>query len=132
MMKSKSHIVVLASFLLFLIPTLAHGQEDVIHMNHEELGKHERPIVTFPHAKHEDNIECTRCHHDFDKYGVNTGSEGEPCLSCHGVKKGLLPPKEAFHLQCINCHRNLLRNGFKSGPITCAECHKKTRQSSKE
>ncbi len=122
----RQNLTAFAIAFIIAIPLSGYCQDEVIHMNHRELGIHERPIVKFPHAIHEDKIDCIRCHHNFDEYGANTGSEGEKCTSCHGAKKNLISPKEAFHLQCINCHRNLMKNGLKYGPIMCAECHKKS------
>lgn len=121
----KNILIIILSCITCIIWNIeVKAQNDLIHLQHDTLDPHERPIVVFPHSKHEERIECIRCHHDFDEYGVNIGSEGESCGSCHGRKQGLKELREAFHGQCIGCHRELLRKKLPTGPILCADCHK--------
>ena len=56
--------------IIFAGAAPAFGQDDVIVINSEEIDVHRRPLVTFPHGRHEENIDCERCHHDFDDFGV--------------------------------------------------------------
>ena len=61
--------------------------------------------VLFPHQSHaEMSGDCVTCHHH--------SPEGETlaCKSCHSIKLGIkkddVPSlKAAYHLQCIECHR---------------------------
>ncbi|HDL90544.1 MAG TPA: hypothetical protein ENG14_06545 [Thermodesulforhabdus norvegica] len=134
-MRMNNKFLLIAAFIVFLcsvVDFVVLAQDEIIELNHRELEPHQRPVVKFPHALHENKIDCIRCHHDFDKYGVNNGSEGESCTSCHNGKKGLVSIEEAYHIQCIGCHRILLRKGLKTGPVQCGDCHKKIRKSEKQ
>lgn len=123
----RARIITVLAISLALIAILnldLKAQDEVIHLNHDTLAPHKRPVVAFPHALHEKKIDCIKCHHNFNEYGVNVGSEGETCGSCHGSKPGLVGLREAFHGQCIGCHRRLLRKKLTTGPVLCADCHK--------
>jgi len=86
-MKWAGYLVVVL-FLLTSIPS-AFCQDEVIMLDHDELGLHERPAVKFNHEKHQEAVgECTRCHHDYDEYMNNVGSEGQACSECHGKSGG--------------------------------------------
>ena len=97
----------------------AHSQDDKFLLNHQELGKHQRPLVEFDHKLHS-KFDCTRCHHDFDKFKNNRGGDGQPCDSCHKAvaSRGIPSLEDAFHQQCIGCHK-----AMKKGPVMCGECH---------
>jgi len=114
-------------FVLVFIPA-AFSQDDVIDLNHEELGRHSRPPVKFNHERHQQMItECMRCHHDYDERMTNIGGEGQYCAECHGSRKGknTVPLMKAFHMQCKGCHEDLLERCQKGGPIICGQCHRK-------
>jgi hypothetical protein len=112
--------------LIVLAASLGFSQEDIIVLNHQQIGPHQRPLVRFSHAKHLDAIDCSRCHHDYDQFGANIGGEGRACSECHGANKAnIIPLTRAFHLQCKNCHLDLISKGRTSGPIMCGQCHKK-------
>ncbi len=119
--------VAFALIVSFLFAASAFSQDEIIKLNSEELGTHQRPVVQFTHEQHANVLECLRCHHDFDKYGNNLGSEGQPCSDCHARTSGKnpLPLQEAFHTQCKACHDQMLANGAPSGPVMCGECHKR-------
>jgi len=69
--------------------------------------------VTFQHAAHQGKVaDCTTCHHK----GVEAGK----CTSCHGVDAAAPKVKDAFHNQCIECHKKEA-----AGPTKCKECHVK-------
>lgn len=82
--------------------------------------------VRFMHKKHAMvvNNDCKRCHHFRPE--DPKAREITPCSSCHqeSFKKDYperVGLKAAFHLQCINCHRNM-----RKGPTSnCTACHSK-------
>jgi len=104
---------------------VAYCQDAVMVLNHQELGRHQRPAVVFGHGAHSAVIDCLRCHHDFDAYSNNRGGEGQPCVNCHDVypEDGSLSLREAFHLQCKGCHESFISQGKVAGGIMCGECH---------
>lgn len=98
--------------------------ENKIGIAHTEIFEElERPQVIFDHNKH-----------------VKALKE-EGCETCHPLnkEKGLIffefPKKvdkkdkdsvmNAYHDECIGCHKKKSREGKKAGPITCGDCHKK-------
>jgi len=111
--------------LLAFVAPLAFSQESVMILNHKELGKHERPAVTFNHENHAGKIDCLQCHHDFDAYLNNRGGEGQPCSTCHGPKttEETISLENAFHLQCKGCHESMRNLGKPAGPVICSQCH---------
>ncbi len=127
-MEKRSHLKMkglLVAILLMFLPWALFAQEDEIIMNNSELGIHDRPLVKFPHGVHEEIIDCSRCHHDYDAFMVNTGGDGEKCIKCHSVEPGEshLPLMKAIHLQCKECHQHRTAIGEKSGPVMCGRCH---------
>lgn len=114
-------ILLVAMILVPFVP-LAYSQDDTFLLDHKVMGKHQRPLIKFNHKLHAENkLDCSRCHHDFDKYLNNrSGEKGQPCDSCHKMQAdgGRPSLKDAFHLQCKTCHETM-----KTGPITCGECH---------
>lgn len=114
------------SLLVVFVAVAAFPQDEVIEMNNEALGIHQRPLVSFPHARHEENIGCGRCHHDFDDFGVNQNSdEGGKCADCHatGDSSKLPPLTRAFHVQCKGCHEKLSKTIKPGLPVMCGQCH---------
>jgi c(7)-type cytochrome triheme protein len=115
--------------------------ESILLDNHSVFTSRERPPVVFPHMDHiNSGIECQTCHHRFkggknilDEAELEEGAPGIQCSSCHKEKPGFrfapdLDPttlnlQQAFHRQCIGCHRQLKQEGKKSGPVTCGQCH---------
>jgi hypothetical protein len=124
----KYGILLLVLITGVFMASLGFSQDDVITLNSDELGPHERPLVDFPHTTHADVINCVRCHHDFDDYGNNIGAEGQKCSDCHSKapsQKNAVPLLDAYHFQCKGCHEALDAAGRKSGPVMCGECHKR-------
>ncbi len=93
----------------------------------EIFGELQRPQVVFDHKKHTDAL-------------IKEGKkEWETCQECHPLNtdKTLLRfefPKEvkkkdadsymnAYHDECIGCHKEKSGEKKESGPITCGECH---------
>jgi len=117
----------LALFLVVFAVSVGFSQEDIIVFNHQKIGSHQRPLVRLTHEKHAAIIECSRCHHDYDEYGVNVGGEENACSKCHGANNSNpIPLVRAFHNQCKNCHSGLIAKCKKSGPIMCGQCHIRT------
>lgn len=117
----------LALVLVVFAVSVGFSQEDTIVINHQEIGPHQRPSVRLTHEKHAAIIECSRCHHDYDEYGVNVGGEEQACSKCHGANNSNpIPLVKALHLQCKNCHSDLIVKGKKAGPIMCSQCHIRT------
>lgn len=87
-----------------------------------------RPAVVFPHSRHADRLDCTRCHHDYDANGNNVGGDGQPCAACHSpaAETNPVPLMRAYHLQCRGCHREALADGQGSPPVMCGQCHRRT------
>ncbi|MBF0398263.1 MAG: cytochrome c3 family protein [Desulfobacterales bacterium] len=111
----------------FMISSVLFSQEEIINLNNKELGIHKRPIVNFPHALHEKNIKCQRCHHEYDAFGTNiAGEDGRKCSECHKISKSKsnnVPLKRAFHLQCKTCHIKMKKEGKYNPPVSCGQCH---------
>lgn len=94
-----------------------------------------RAAAYFPHDKHMEVVgECKACHHKYAD-GVNIleedeldGGDGMRCRTCHTdatSNETSIDGREAFHRQCIQCHRALEKEGKASGPRTCGTCHPK-------
>jgi len=119
------------SLLLALAAVLAAAglclaQEEIIVLNSEALGAHERPLVRFTHNVHEQVIECQNCHHDPDQYFNNAGPAEVKCSECHQAEAAgdnRLSLMEAMHTNCKGCHEGMIARGFASGPVTCGNCH---------
>ncbi len=113
--------------MLFITTHSVFSQEEVMEIQSKALGKHERPVVKFPHLTHEDLIECSECHHDYDESGENIGGDGGNCSECHTKKaeSNPVPLIDAFHLQCKGCHANTAKSEKKKVPQMCGQCHQK-------
>jgi Class III cytochrome C family len=119
-------------FLILFVGVYGSGAQEatMVLRNKEVFQKLQRPPVTFSHDKHSQLYpDCIQCHHDYEyKDGKKEnlwGGEGQPCSECHKLDKvdKKLPLRTAFHENCMNCHRQLEKEGKKSGPATCGECH---------
>jgi c(7)-type cytochrome triheme protein len=127
--------------LLLLAVGLRAQPEDILLDDHTVFTSRERPAVAFRHMYHISNgIECKTCHHRFqggknilDEMELQEGAEGIKCSSCHKTTLGFrfapdLDPtkrnlRQAFHRQCMGCHRQVGQEGKKAGPVTCGQCH---------
>ena len=92
----------------------------------------ERGPVLFPHEKHLMQTDCTRCHHRYtgglnvlDMEDLTPGNSRIRCVQCHTEKSSHLRTREAYHSQCMGCHRQRARQNKKTGPRMCAQCHPK-------
>ncbi len=123
-MKKIISFIICISIALFFINSAMSQDVDIV-LNSEGFTKHERPLVTFPHLKHEELILCSRCHHDYDEYRANMENDGGNCSDCHKATSGENPVllMNAFHRQCKDCHKTLNRRDGKNLPVACGECH---------
>ncbi len=115
------------------------AQDDVMVIFHKDVFKRpERPPVVFTHEKHVEALgdeSCAKCHHVYDEEKhelVYEEGEETGCADCHGFKDekmadGSIKPSlmNAYHINCIKCHRELAKAHKETGPYTCGECHKK-------
>ena len=104
--------------------------------------------VKFTHQQHLAFSDCTYCHHTNKGLTLKSFNDGKServpfCADCHFRKEGVpatpkgsdeteLWSKEAYHINCIDCHKGeitkkpkdagpVLKQG--EGPTKCAGCH---------
>ena len=125
-------ITVAAVLILIWMPQLSAQPDKIVLDNSKVLGGRTRPAVTFPHNHHaETGLSCKDCHHIY-KDGKNVleegtleeGKEGIRCSACHRANSRL-KLEQAFHDQCIGCHRKDLKENKKTGPRFCGVFHLK-------
>ncbi|NWF91800.1 MAG: cytochrome c3 family protein [Syntrophaceae bacterium] len=124
-------MILLIAALLSITTTDLMAQQDSLLLNHPEIFlNRQRPPVTFPHNRHvEGGPSCKDCHHQY-KNGENsldesTLQEGNPeirCSACHHSRSGI-HLREAFHYQCLSCHKKNEKERKKTGPRFCGGCH---------
>jgi len=120
-MKKWLYLMVAVAFLAGGILSLAVAQPDKVTIDDKYPNKLKGP-VTFNHKAHASSIACTKCHHTWKQ---ETSKTPPKCAECHKAgdtsEKGL---KNAFHKQCIDCHKDLQKQGKKTGPtVKCSDCH---------
>lgn len=125
-------MITVAALVLFVISPLSAQPEKILFDPLKTFGKSKRPGVMFPHNRHvEEGLSCKDCHHVYengknvlDEGQLEEGNQGIRCSACHGTKVriGL---EQAFHDQCIGCHRRLQKEKKKGGPQFCGQCHVK-------
>ncbi len=83
-----------------------------------KLGK-----VTFDHDQHAktEKIACKKCHHMMKDESETP--KGCKTAGCHS-KDDKVPPKDAYHKLCMDCHKDAAKEG-KKAPAKCKECHVK-------
>lgn len=107
----------------------AFGQDHIVTLEHNIFVDRQRPAALFSHTVHADDaaIDCLECHHIYDENGENVweDSEESDCTACHLLDKSgkAMPAMEAFHANCKGCH---VTEG--KGPLTCGECHPRTKK----
>ena len=82
----------------------------------------------FPHKKHQDMLECAKCHHNAEGKYVE-GAVGK-CASCHNkdiANEKLNSFKKAAHKKCKGCHKAMKKEG-KKAPTKCTGCHPKKKK----
>lgn len=102
-------ILLIGFYFLFLsvvnLTIAQESQKDTITLE-SSMGN-----VTFSHKKHCELDACNKCHH--------TGMGNPECTTCHS-KEAEVNPMNAFHKNCIDCHKEK-----QAGPVGCGDCHKK-------
>ncbi len=120
MMRRATLLVPVLAALLLIPASWLLAQDPQMTLDSPELGPHRRPLVVFPHARHENAVgECSRCHHN------NCDTQGK-CSECHKAKAdgNPVPLKTAFHRLCKSCHEETARKGPAAPPVMCGQCHK--------
>ena len=126
-------LMIMAATMIALTGSALRAQPDKMVLDSSKTsGRKGRPAVTFPHNQHvEAGLGCKDCHHIYengknvlDEGKLEAGNQDIRCSSCHGskVRPNL---QKAFHGQCIGCHRKYQKEGKKTGPRFCGECHVK-------
>ncbi len=81
----------------------------------------------YRHAAAQDS-KCEKCHHEYDakakKLVYAKGKEGS-CRYCHKqeTEENRIGMREAYHIECIDCHRKTAAQKKKTGPTDCLSCH---------
>lgn len=74
--------------------------------------------VHFPHHRHQNTLgDCKVCH---DLFPPKLGSITEL------KEQGKLKKKQVMEAHCIACHKKRKAAGEKTGPTSCARCHRET------
>ncbi len=86
------------------------------------MGPLERPPVAFFHSRHTEalariNRDCSTCHMADDKGRLSPKFKRLVDADRQAVT-------DAYHVNCIACHRELAGPNQKSGPQTCGGCHR--------
>lgn len=120
-MKRWLYLMVAVAFLAGGILGLALAQADKVTIDDKYPNKLKGP-VTFNHKAHAAAIACTECHHTWKK---ETSKTPQKCAECHKAgEMGTKGLKNAYHKNCIDCHKKLQQEGKKTGPTTkCSDCH---------
>ena len=74
--------------------------------------------VPFPHRRHQESLQedCQVCH---DMFPQQRGS-------IEALKaEDKLESKQVMNRLCTGCHRDYRRQGVKTGPISCSQCHER-------
>lgn len=77
--------------------------------------------------------KCEKCHHAYDentkKLFYDKGQEGT-CRYCHRQQpeQNRISLRQASHLACIECHREITAKNETAGPYRCEGCHEPAQQ----
>jgi hypothetical protein len=86
----------------------------------------------YRHSKAMDQ-KCENCHHAYNektkKLYYAKDKEGT-CRYCHGLKteENRISLRQAAHIACIECHREITAKNETAGPFTCDGCHEPSQQ----
>lgn len=136
---NKTYYQILAAFLLGTFACTGvsiaaeKGPAEIVLKSTIDPANREKPAF-FPHAKHQENVECGVCHHtqgpDGQQMPYSKGMQIYKCESCHnkgidGIPQNLNTFKKVAHELCKGCHRELQKQGKAAGPTKCNGCHRK-------
>ena len=132
-MKTKGcrFLMILVAALMVLTGSPVQSQPDKIVLDHsKDFGKKERSPVPFPHnLPVEAGLSCKDCHHVYengknvlDESKLEEGHQEVHCSTCH-PSKSRIDLQQAFHNQCMGCHKQFLKEKKKTGHRFCGECH---------
>ncbi|MDY6934828.1 MAG: cytochrome c3 family protein [Spirochaetota bacterium] len=133
-MKRFLTIFFIISIVALCISIITAQPEMIILKNSDVFKGKQRSAVEFPHGIHmEGDLGCIDCHHQYqngknilDEDELEEGNPKIKCANCHTGNSGSnYNLMEAFHKQCLGCHRSLFKAGKKTGPRLCGECHPK-------
>ena len=132
MKKNRVLMITVVALLFFVVSPLGAQPDKIVFDPLKGFGKSNRPGVTFAHNRHvEAGLSCKDCHHVYengknvlDESKLEEGNQGFRCSACHGPKFRM-DLEQAFHDQCIGCHRKLSKEKKKTGPGFCGQCHVK-------
>ena len=97
--KNSAKILTAAAVGFFFFMVARHGDLGVGRTHAQQ-----RTTIAFPHELHvEKQISCDSCH------------DGEPA--------GGYGTQDAVHMKCLGCHREIEKQGKKTGPRLCGQCH---------
>jgi hypothetical protein len=83
--------------------------------------------VAFPHSKHA-SVECKECHHTMEADGAVKQCTSAGCHDSLEFRdkdnaKEVKLVENAFHTQCMDCHKALKKEKKPTGPTACGKCH---------
>jgi hypothetical protein len=122
-------LIVAAS--VFLVSAQAADAPEMVKL--EACGD-KQPAVDFNHAQHQELAECKACHHTQPDLTATSGGEVQKCASCHLEPEdaktpgctSMSPTKNAFHINCMGCHKEQVKKDASlNAPTKCNGCHKK-------
>lgn len=96
------------------------GAEIIVLQLPEGLGALRRPAVEFNHVLHTKALEpegCKPCHDRVDEKGRMIPE----VVREEGADREAL--MERYHDRCLGCHKQRVKQGKRTGPRTCGECH---------
>ena len=130
-MKRLSFWAFLIAFPFILLANSLMAQSDMMILDSSRgLSGEKRPPVPFPHNLHvEKGLSCKDCHHLYKKGGnvldesnLTEGNKEIRCSFCHG-SKSRFNLEQAYHGQCMGCHKKPLKEQKKAPPRYCGGCH---------
>jgi len=112
-----------------------------------ECGECHRPLTTvassrqpigmdkslhYRHSKAMDQ-KCEQCHHAYNektKTLYYAKDQEGTCRYCHlsETEENRVSLRQAAHVACIDCHRQILAKDETAGPFTCEGCHEPSQQ----
>lgn len=120
MMRTSAAVFLAVFSMTALMATPAVTEQKVPENVTIERAQSKKSPVTFAHAKHSEEINCLKCHHD-----AKSSADAQSCFVCHGSDPDIPDPsvsgakENPFHIRCRGCHQEQGK-----GPTKCKDCHK--------